>query len=331
MKTCAIIGAGLSGITSASFLNETFDITVYEKSLRPGGRMATRRAEHFYFDHGAQYFTAKTECFKGFVNKMIKDGCVEEWNARFVEIDKGNITNSWRWGEHYPHYVGVPSMNAIAKKLSKGLKVNFGVHVRSVVKKSHLWRLIDIHGKTLGEYDWVITAIPSMQAYDMLPPKTHFLDAISNIKMTPCFSLMLGFDKDLGLDFDAALIRGQDISWISVNNSKPQRSQSFSLLIHSTNNWAEEHISDDKTDITQHLFKQLGELIDLDTKHVSHQALHAWKYANAQKRYGEPYFIDSNQKIAVCGDWLIQGKVESAFISGMKVAEKILEVSKNNN
>ena len=63
--------------------------------------------------------------------------------------------------------------------------------------------------------------------------------------MLGCYSLMLGFDEALDLDWDAAQLTGTDISWISVNSSKPGRPDDYSLLVHSNNDWAEEHLDDD--------------------------------------------------------------------------------------
>ena len=54
MTKIAIIGAGLSGLTAAHDLKEHANVTLYEKSRGVGGRLATRRAEPFSFDHGAQ-------------------------------------------------------------------------------------------------------------------------------------------------------------------------------------------------------------------------------------------------------------------------------------
>ena len=59
--TCAIVGAGLSGVTCAASLHEQgISVRVFEKSRGIGGRMATRRTPAgLHFDHGAQYFTAR--------------------------------------------------------------------------------------------------------------------------------------------------------------------------------------------------------------------------------------------------------------------------------
>ena len=42
-----------------------------------------------------------------------------------------------------------------------------------------------------------------------------------------------------------------------------------------------------------------------------------------KKKAKENYFIDYKEKIAVCGDWFINSRVEGAFLSGNDLAKKI--------
>lgn len=63
--------------------------------------------------------------------------------------------------------------------------------------------------------------------------------------MTGCFTLMLGFKEKLSIEFDTALVKESNISWISVNSSKPKRSAGFSLVVNSSNKWANENIEED--------------------------------------------------------------------------------------
>ena len=325
MTNIAIIGAGLSGLTAANILKDDSNITLFEKSRGVSGRMSTRRAEPFFFDHGAQYFKARTDEFKYFIAPMIKKGLIERWDARFVEFENREITQRRKWDEHNPHYVGVPGMNAIAKYLSQGLSVQLGVRVQSIKKNHDKWHLEDNEGNILGEYDWVISTVPAEQASDLLPNSLPNSPKLSDIKMKGCFSLMLGFKKDLSLNFDAALVLGEDISWISVNSSKPGRSGAFCLLVHSTNNWADEHIDNKRDQVMNYLCKQTSDIIGHDLSKASHMAIHGWRFANIQKQRGETHFLDMDQKIAVCGDWFIEGRVEAAFISGFEMANNILK------
>ena len=135
--------------------------------------------------------------------------------------------------------------------------------------------------------------------------------------------LLLGFDHILPLEFDAALIRDENISWISINSSKPGRNEEYCLLVHSTNNWADEHIDDDRESVMDYLCQHTSEVIGHDVSTANHRAIHGWRYANIEKQEGETHFIESNERVGVCGDWLIQGRVEAAFTSGFELTNKI--------
>ncbi len=65
-KKIAIIGAGLTGLTLANRLNQHAEVTVFEKARGVGGRMTTRHADPFSFDHGAQFFTVRNKRFGQF-------------------------------------------------------------------------------------------------------------------------------------------------------------------------------------------------------------------------------------------------------------------------
>ena len=224
MTKIAIIGTGLSGLTVANILKDYAEITIFEKARGVSGRMATRRAEPFFFDHGAQFFKTRTDEFKTFIAPMIEEGVIARWDARFVEIENRKIIQKRQWGEGQPHYVGVPGMNAIAKYLSQALKVELGTRVQTINKNNHgRWSLENDQGNTLGDYDWVISTVPAKQASDLLPTSLLFYPKVKAVTMKGCFSLMLGFDHKLPLEFDAALVRDENISWISMNSSKPGR------------------------------------------------------------------------------------------------------------
>ena len=320
----AIIGAGLSGLTVANSLKDHAEITVFEKARSVSGRMSTRREEPYFFDHGAQFFSAKTDEFMTFIAPMVEEGIVKPWNARFAEIVNRTIARERRWGEDYPHYVGVPGMSAIAKYLGQGLKVELGTQVQSISRSLRKWSLKDDLGNTVGDYDWIISTVPAEQATDLLPSSLTLYPKVNSVKMEGCFSLMLGFDRALPLEFDAALVRGEDVSWISVNSSKPDRTGGFCLLVHSTNSWADEHSNNDRDEVMDYLCQQTSLIIGHDVRKADHKAIHKWRYANAKSQTADTHFIDTAENIGVCGDWCIQGRVEAAFTSGLDLANKVL-------
>ena len=324
MLNIAIIGAGLSGLTAANILREHANVTVFDKAKGPSGRLATRRADPYGFDHGCQFFISKSSAFQDFLAPMLRDGVLKSWNATFVEIENRQITKSRQWDAQKPHYVGSPSMNAVGKYLSQGLKIVLGTAVTTVGKTPTGWLLSDDIGQELGQFDWVISAIPAQQAAKIWPGDTSFYGKIKTAKMEGCFTLMLGFEAGISLDYQAALVRDEDISWISVNSSKPDRNAAASLLVHSTNSWATQHDNMDRNDALQYLLEQVSLVIGQDLSHADHKAIHQWRYANCKKRSGATHFIDHDSRSGACGDWLIRGRAEAAFTSGFSIAQDIL-------
>ena len=318
----AIIGAGISGLTTAINLDKNSDITLFEKSRGAGGRICTRYTDSYNFDHGAQFFTARSPEFKEFLKPLIKLGVIDNWKARLIEVRDNVIINRQQWNNDLPRYVGVPSMSSIGKYLSKNLNIKLDAEV-SIQKSPKGWKVVDYDGEIFGHYDWVISSIPAEQSLKLLPDYFSHYDALKQKKMLGCYSLMLGFDEALDLDWDAAQLTGTDISWIAVNSSKPGRPDDYSLLVHSTNEWAEEHLDDDVDAVKAYLCSQVAEIIGQNVYSAHHIDLHRWRYANIPKQDNNTLFIDSESKLAACGDWCKKGRIEEAFRSGFDLAKKM--------
>jgi renalase len=323
MATLAIIGAGLTGLTAAHQLGECAKVTLFDKSRGTSGRMATRRAAPYAFDHGAQFFKIRSDAFGAFVDPMIRDGVVGRWDARFVEVEDTRIVKRRQWGAEFPHYVGMPGMNAMGKYLAQGLDVRLGTRIQSMQQTDNRWALYDEQGALQGLYDWVVSTVPAQQAAELLPASLPFYSTVSAIHLQSCFSLMLGFEHPIDMAFDAALVRERDISWISVNSSKPGRNSAFSLLVHSSNQWADQHLEDNRDDVMEYLCRQTSEVIGCDVRQAGHLALHGWRFANIERQSGPTHFLCAAQRVGVSGDWLIQGRVEAAFKSGSDLAEAL--------
>ena len=325
----AIIGTGITGITIAQNLKDFATVSLFEKSRGVGGRMALRRSGQYEFDHGAQFFTAKSENFKKFISPLIKKNVIQQWNARFAEFKNNKILRKITWNSEYPHYVGAPGMSSIPKYLSKGLDIKLNIKVNKLVRKSNNdWELFDDNFNNLGGFDWVISTAPAIQSAEILPKSFKQRNDLLNKKMVGCFSLMLGFKEAPPLEWDAALISDADISWVSINSSKPGRAKSFSMLVHSTNTWAENHLSDDSQSIISYLCKETTKIIGHDTNQANHIGLHAWRYANIGKQDKSDLLIDYDNRLAACGDWLSHGRIESAFEAGYLMAQEFKRIVK---
>jgi len=316
MTKIAIIGAGLAGISLARALPEHADITIFEKSRGIGGRMATRYAGDYEFDHGAQFFTAKTENFSKLISDQKITGNIREWAADIALFNGARETSSDK-------FVASPRMNTLCKTLAEGLDVRRGVHINKLDRTDNVWHLQDTAGETYDPFEWVISAAPAPQASALLPAAFSGHARLETVRMSGCFALMLGFATEIELPWPAARIAGSSVGWITLNSEKPGRQSAASLLIQSSNDWAEVHLEDDPDDIQAILLKDAADLLNIDLGTAAHTAFHRWRYAATPTPAGTEFLLDESNQLAVCGDWCLGSRVEAAFTSGQKLGERL--------
>lgn len=323
MTRIAVIGAGLSGLVVAQRLGAHADVTICEKSRGVGGRMATRYAGDYEFDHGAQFFTANTPAFREFVEPLAARGAIASWPATFAEVDRHGIRETRKWGDDYPHYVGTPRMNEVGKSLSQGLRIEADTRVVSAVHADGKWSLNDSANKPVGEFDWLVLTSPPAQTAELAAQDEQLVALCRQREMLACFALMLGFDGPLELPWQAALVRDARISWIAVNSSKPGRKDPATLVVHSTNAWACGHLEADPAYVRDAMLAELSVVCGRGMSTYDHCGLHRWRYANIGKQSGPDHYLNERMRIAACGDWFVRGRVEAAFTSANALAQRI--------
>jgi renalase len=170
-----------------------------------------------------------------------------------------------------------------------------------------------------GPFDWVVSSAPAPQTQVLFPQDFAEHELIENKKMQGCYSLMLGFPEDLKLNWNAAKIKNSPIGWIAVNSSKPLRDSGYSLLVQTTNEWAESNIETDQNSVQALLIEELGTLLQRNIRDAVYTNLHRWRYANTvfdEDLENNGYCMDEKLQLAACGDWCIGSHVESAYLSG---------------
>jgi len=321
----AIIGAGIAGLNLANLLAEVAEIVVFEKSYKLGGRAATHHANGCSFDHGAQFFTAKSNVFQGFAKALEAEQVIAQWDARFVEVAGGEIHSQREWDDEFPHYVGTPAMNSIGQHLAKNLDVRLNQLIVSIKKPNAHWIVETAQAKYEG-FDWVLVTIPAAQAQAILPGSLDFNAHLDDVVMQPCFALMLGYEAPKVLDWDAAFVSKSILSWISVNSSKPNRGEPFTMVALSRNDWAGDNFDQPESEIVDAMLLALEAIVGQKLEDASYLKLKRWKYANAPRKDEPLEMIDYASQIACCGDWCMSGKIESALMASWQLAKQLKEV-----
>ncbi|MGQ2967433.1 MAG: NAD(P)/FAD-dependent oxidoreductase [Allorhizobium sp.] len=323
MKTSiAIIGAGIAGITLARALAPSADVTIFEKSRGLGGRMANRRREGFAFDHGAQYFTARSPAFRSVAEKAIEAGHAGIWPKGVHTLRADGLVTDSRPPE--PRYIGLPGMSGFANGLAEGLQILKEATVAALKRTEDRWSLTDSEGQDLGRFDLVLSTAPAPQTIRLLPEAFSGREALSRVRMSGCFTLMIGLDEPLDLSFQAARIEDDVLSWIAVEGSKPHRGEKTALTIHSRNDWAEANLERDRDEVKSEMLASLKRLLGLDFSEAAWLDLHRWRYASVEKPADQPFLFDDALGLGACGDWCLGNRVEAAVESATALSERLI-------
>lgn len=293
----AIIGAGLSGALLAKTLHARADVTLFDKSQGAGGRLSTRRAEvngyTFYFDHGAPFFHVNSVAFANVLSPFLELGAVE----------------AWPFGGDGA-YVACPKMTALPKALIGDMCFVTQTQIVQMYKNAqNTWNIIDSTHKEHGPFDQIVLAMPAPQAVDLLPCAFAHYTAVKNIKMRPCWVLMLGFAPDEGLPkwgVHSVLDAACPIRRIVANHKKPGRNADvLTFVAYSRFDWAEQNI-----DICSETAKK--SLMDVtlpflgsdDVPQPLYAQTHRWLYGDAKVTVKRTcVYADRALGLAACGDW----------------------------
>ena len=167
MTSIAIIGSGLSGLVLAGELRNIANIKVFEKSRGIGGRMATRYQDAFSFDHGAQYFTAKSQEFRQFLEPHIESGLVRDGQPILVSLEGGKSPQAVVDTQGF--YTAVPRMTSLCKALSEDVEVQHQREIKRIERVDGAWQLTSSDRSDAGSFDWVVSTAPALQTERLLP------------------------------------------------------------------------------------------------------------------------------------------------------------------
>lgn len=340
----AVIGAGIAGLACARTLAQAgHTVTVFEKSWRPGGRMATRASPFGGFDHGTQYFTVRDDRFARALQTV--PGLCKPWSANTVRVlDPLGRTVAAGLPAREAHWVATPGMNDLPVQWARPLTAAGAVKTQTRVTRiargngaARRWTLHtvgpDVDGQhergNFAGFDTVVLAIPAWQARELLqnselaPAWCARLDAV---QVAPCWTLMMAFPQamqpglgTLGPQWNAARSTHHRIAWLARESSKPGRAPVERWTVQASADWSREHLQDDPARIQAKLQRAFAEITGIRAE-PAHADVHRWLFAKTLQPLGHSHLWDGGTGLGVCGDWCIGHRVEDAFVSGLELA-----------
>ncbi len=314
-----VVGAGWAGLTAASHLaSRGLSVTVLDKARGPGGRSSTRREGEFSFDHGAQYFTARSEAFRRRVEAWEAAGLVAQWQPRLRVFGPRPQAGD---GAPVRRLVAIPGMNGLLRRFAEGLDCRYARRVDRI-RFDGSWQLELEDGSRLESTAVLLTA-PPQQAVAMLGTNHPLHARLDGVAMHPCWALMLGFDKPVQTDFDAAFVNRDGLAWVARNTSKPQRGSAESWVVHAGADWSGKRLESPPGTVAASMLDQLRQLDPAFSDEPVLQRAHRWRYALADLPMNSGCLLDGETRLAVAGDWCSGSRIEGAWSSGVAAARRL--------
>lgn len=313
----AIVGAGIAGLSCAQVLRAAGrSVRLFDKGRKYGGRVSSRRAVGTRFDHGAQYFTARSPEFREELERWMVAGHAARWEGRVVTIGGDPPPDRER-------FVGIPGMSGIATALAHGLDVVSSVRIEAIEGRGQDWQLRAESGASFDDFGTVVVAVPAAQAEPLLSASPTLAARTADARLAPCVAAMLVPPMSLELDFDGAFVRDSILSWVARDSSKPGRGAPETWVLHGSPAWSAEVLERDPASLGPDMFTAFLDATGVSSFEPDHFAVHRWRFASAVEALSEGYLLDASTGLAACGDWCRGGRIEDAWWSGHLLGQAI--------
>jgi hypothetical protein len=326
-RDVVIVGAGLAGLAAAGHLRSAgLDVTLVDKGTSAGGRLATRRLGQGRADHGAQFFTVRTQSFAELVSEWQKKELVQVWSRGWSD---GSLSEAPEDG--HPRYIGVNGMNALAQHLAEGHQLQLDARVTSVSEEGDHW-VVQAGDDAVWRARAVLLTPPVPQSLALLDVGQAKLTdrdrkALERLRYAPCVTGMFVVEGGgVMLPEPGAIQRPRaTVSWIADNRRKGispnalvvtvQAAPAFSRKLWSMPD--EEALTAVKTGLMPHLGADA---------HVVEEQLKKWRYAEPEVLHPLRYIMaEELPPLAFAGDAFAGPRMEGAVLSGWAAGEALAE------
>ena len=319
-----IIGSGLAGLRAGQLLQQAgHQVLIIDKGRRIGGRMSTRRAEGFLFNHGAQFITARTPSFGAVCDAAEAAGKLAKW-----PLDGREDALS-----------GTPAMRGLAEFMGQGLRIEQDIEVEQITRTPDGLVTLSLSNEQQLTCQHLLVTCPAPQTARLLNSAAPDLAAAAaEVIYAPCWTVMAGFPEPLHLP--AAPVQRQTgiLGWATYEGQRPDANGPAALTLQATASYSTAHLEDPREDICTALLAAFAETQNISLPEPSYLAAHRWRYAKVERPCAvqDPFFSHhKGAMIAVAGDWHpaeADGgrrgsgtRAEDAFLSGERAASWLID------
>ena len=317
-----IIGSGLSGLTIANFLSKNgLKTIVVDKGFKVGGRMShgvINRNEvdgnDFEYDHGAQFFTARSEEFKKEIIVWLKNKWIKKWCNGFSNNDG------------FPRYIGIDGMHLLPLKISENLNVFQNTTIKTLKLMKGDW-FLESSENTNFSSKYLIMTPPLPQTIKLLANHINlfdkkFLEEIKKIKYDKCISLMISIKKETNIKFPGAIQKPNKFWDFVADNKLKGISKKHCITAHASPSFSDSIWGFNDEKCKSIMLYELAKIVNFDKIETK---IHKWKYA--KPKHVLNYFFKQakhNPNLIITGEIFGGAKLEGAFLSGINTANYLV-------
>ncbi len=310
-----IIGAGIAGLMAAGALAEAgHGVVLVDKGRSPGGRLATRRIGGARLDHGAQFFTVRTDRFAGHVGQWLDAGVVTEWCRGFDQAA----------ADGFARYACPQGMNALAKHLAVGLDVRCGSMAFAVGRGAvRDWSIV-LDDASVIEVDAAIVTTPVPQAFALLVSSGVTVpEELVAMEYDRTIALLTVLDRPGSVPLPGGLQHPDDTFGFIADNAAKGISQVPAITFHANARWSEEHWLD-RTAAIDAALRALAEPW-LGRARIVEAQVKKWRFATPRTPWPEPCWHDpASPTLLLAGDAFAGPRIEGAALSGLAAADALI-------
>lgn len=299
-----VVGAGISGLAAArAIADRGGNVTVVDRGRAPGGRMSGRRLAGRPVDLGASYFTAREGTpFRAVVDDWLTRGLAREWTDTFAVATPDGIVDSTTGPMRHGAAAGLRSL---VVDLGRGLEIRQEVAVDRVVA---------------GEP--TVLAMPDPQARRLVDESSPLQDRLDDgSAWDPTLAIALRFEERAwSADLHGVFVNDSpDIGFIADDGDRRGDAAPV-LVVHSSPETARAHL-DDPSAALPLVWEATRRVLGLSVEPIETH-VHRWTFAKPRDPHDDPYLLDVDLGVGVCGDgWGGRSSVGAAWASGHSLGE----------
>ena len=291
---------------------------ILEKSRSYGGRCATRRWGEHIVDHGAQYFTVSEQRFRDELDEVLDPSALRKLAGRVVDAESGDEIP----GKKGARFYYAPGNNRMGAALADGLDVRRETLVESLNPSGDGGWLV------AGERcDSVVVTCPWPQAAALLGRDS------AEVEYVPCLTGFFEYDGEpegCAAERYAVMASSSNdpLSWSACENWKEGRIAAGKtvFVVQMSEGFSREFYKEAPEAWLEKAQSLLEERWGLEGKTAGSTFAHRWGFARLaegakQLPAGE---VEGMPGVFLAGDATSGSRVESAWLSGLDVADQIL-------